>query len=219
MSEYPLTVRPLSREEGGGYLVEFPDLPGCMSDGETVEEAIRNGEEAKRDWIAAMKEAGRTIPAPSAKSAASHSGKWQLRTPTSLHRRLADRAREEGVSLNMLAVTLLAEGLGEREAHSRILWHLAENAPRLAGNSPERSKTSSARIGTNARFVEEVLKSNSPRALRPAEIRLAIQRDKGVELALTSIRHALGQLKQRHTAEVVGDGNSWRHHDAKSGEN
>jgi len=52
--EYPLAVRPLSTEDGGGYLVEFPDLPGCMSDGETVEEAIRNGAEAVRDWIAAI---------------------------------------------------------------------------------------------------------------------------------------------------------------------
>ena len=64
--EYPLAVRPLSTEDGGGYLVEFPDLPGCMSDGETVEEAIRNGAEAVRDWIAAMKGARRLIPKPSA---------------------------------------------------------------------------------------------------------------------------------------------------------
>jgi antitoxin HicB len=34
--EYPFTIRHLSKEEGGGYLIEFPDLPGCMSDGETI---------------------------------------------------------------------------------------------------------------------------------------------------------------------------------------
>lgn len=44
------------------------------------------------------------------------SGKWQLCAPKSLHRRLAEGARREGVSLNTLAVTLLAEGLGERSA-------------------------------------------------------------------------------------------------------
>ena len=33
---YQFTVRPLSKEEGGGYLVEYPDIPGCMSDGETI---------------------------------------------------------------------------------------------------------------------------------------------------------------------------------------
>jgi predicted RNase H-like HicB family nuclease len=63
--EYRFTVRPLTEDEGGGYLIEFPDLPGCMSDGETIEEAIANGEDAQRGWMAAMKEAGRPIPPPS----------------------------------------------------------------------------------------------------------------------------------------------------------
>jgi antitoxin HicB len=39
--DYPFRVRPLTDEEGGGYLIAFPDLPGCLSDGETIEEAIR----------------------------------------------------------------------------------------------------------------------------------------------------------------------------------
>jgi antitoxin HicB len=52
--EYRFTIRPLTQEEGGGYLTEFPDLPGCMSDGETIDEALANGAEAKHDWIAAM---------------------------------------------------------------------------------------------------------------------------------------------------------------------
>jgi predicted RNase H-like HicB family nuclease len=64
-TEYRFTIRPLTEEEGGGYLIEFPDLPGCMSDRETIEEAIADGEDAKRCWIAAMKEAGRLIPPPS----------------------------------------------------------------------------------------------------------------------------------------------------------
>jgi antitoxin HicB len=40
-TEYAFTIRPLTAEEGGGYLIEYPDLLGCMSDGETVEEAIK----------------------------------------------------------------------------------------------------------------------------------------------------------------------------------
>ena len=112
--EYPFSVRPLSEHEGGGYLIEFPDLPGCMSDGETVEEAIENGRDALRCWVHAMQEAGRPIPHPT--SATSYSGKWQMRVPKTLHRRLAERARAEGVSLNTLAVTLIAEGIGRREA-------------------------------------------------------------------------------------------------------
>jgi antitoxin HicB len=116
-TEYRFTIRPLTEDEGSGYLIEFPDLPGCMSDAETIEDAIANGEDAKRSWIAAMKDAGRPIPAPSVEPVEGYSGKWQLRAPKSLHRKLADRAKREGVSLNTLAVTLLAEGLGERSAH------------------------------------------------------------------------------------------------------
>ena len=112
--EYRFTVRPLTAEEGGGYLIEFPDLPGCMSDGETIEEAIANGAEAKRDWIAAMTEAGRPVPPPGGDPAEGYSGKWVLRTPKSLHRTLAERARQEGVSLNALAVAMLAQALGQR---------------------------------------------------------------------------------------------------------
>jgi antitoxin HicB len=78
----------------------------------SVDEAIANGEDAKRCWIAAMTEAGRPIRPPSVEPVEGCSGKWQLRAPRSLHRRLAEHAKCEGVSLNTLAVTLLAEGFG-----------------------------------------------------------------------------------------------------------
>jgi hypothetical protein len=74
---------------------------------------------------------------------------------------------------------------------------------RASGRRPQR--------GTNARLVEEVLQSMAPRAVRPAEIRAALQRDKGVAMAFTSIRHALGQLEARQTAEQVGNSKTWRH--------
>jgi antitoxin HicB len=62
---YQVSIRRLAQDEGGGRLVEYPDLPGCMSAGETIEEAVANAEDAKRCWIMAMKEAGRPIPRPS----------------------------------------------------------------------------------------------------------------------------------------------------------
>jgi antitoxin HicB len=117
-TDYRFTVRPLSAEDGGGYLIEYPDLPGCISDGETIEDAIASGRDAKDAWIAAMREAGRPVPPPGADAAEGYSGKWQLRTPKSLHRDLAERARREGVSLNALAVALLARGLGEQRGQS-----------------------------------------------------------------------------------------------------
>ena len=88
----------------------------------------------------------------------------------------------------------------------------AARAPQRAGRAPGKRP----RRGTNARLVEEVLQSNAPRALRPAEIRSALQRDKGTAMAFTSIRHALGQLEGRHTAEQVADSKTWRYRGAAS---
>lgn len=117
LDRYPFLVRPLSREEGGGYLVEFPDLPGVMSDGETPEEAIRNARDALKAALLTMKKFGDAIPRPS--SHTSVSGQWRQRVPRSLHARLVTRAKQEGVSLNTLVTALIAEGLGKREAPRR----------------------------------------------------------------------------------------------------
>lgn len=108
--DYPFTIRHLSKEDGGGYLIEFPDLPGCMSDGETIEEAIMNGKDAVICWIKAAKEAGRSIPQPG--ELENQSGKWVQRVPKSIHLRLVEKSKVEGVSLNTLVIAILAEALG-----------------------------------------------------------------------------------------------------------
>jgi antitoxin HicB len=113
---YPFTVRPLSEEEGSGFLLEFPDLPGCMTDGETLEEALANSREAIESWIAAAKENGDPVPPPGTfTNPQNYSGKLVQRMPKSLHMRLAQRARQEGVSLNQLILSMIAEGLGHRD--------------------------------------------------------------------------------------------------------
>lgn len=63
--EYPIVVEPLSREDGGGFAAIVPDLPGCMSDGETPEQAISNVRDAIAAWIEAARDMGRDIPRPS----------------------------------------------------------------------------------------------------------------------------------------------------------
>ena len=63
--DYPHEIRPLSREEGGGYLITFPDLPGCMSDGDTPEEVLENGKDAFQCWITAAEMEKAPIPRPS----------------------------------------------------------------------------------------------------------------------------------------------------------
>ncbi len=111
---YPALIRPLSEDEGGGWLVEYPDLPGCMSDGETPEEALKHGKEAVAGWIKLAREMGRSIPKPGSGIGADsrYSGKWLQRVPKSLHRKLVEGAKREGVSLNTLCLTILAEGVG-----------------------------------------------------------------------------------------------------------
>jgi antitoxin HicB len=62
---YPVVITPLSPEDGGGFAASVPDLPGCMSDGETPEEALHNVLDAIDSWIEMAEELGHTIPDPS----------------------------------------------------------------------------------------------------------------------------------------------------------
>ena len=110
LDRYQFTVRPLSKEEGGGYLVEYPDVPGCMSDGETVEEAITNGREALRDSIDVFLESGRRLPKPSVEAA-----QWRQRLPRTLYSKLTKQAESEGVSINSLVTAIIAEAIGVRQ--------------------------------------------------------------------------------------------------------
>lgn len=112
MLKYPAVVRELNDDEGGGFLAEVPDLPGCKADGETAEQAIANVSGAIEEWIETAKELERSIPEPS--SVDRYSGKWVQRVPKSLHAKLVFEAKREGVSLNALTTTFLAEGLGKR---------------------------------------------------------------------------------------------------------
>lgn len=67
--EYPVVIAPLAAEDGGGFSAFVPDLPGCMSDGDTPEEAIANVQDAIASWIEAATDLGRSIPRPSRKLA------------------------------------------------------------------------------------------------------------------------------------------------------
>ena len=119
---YAHTISPLSDEDGGGYLITFPDLPGCMSDGETEAEAVANGRDAFIAVVSALADLGRDIPAPSFSpndvAAPGASGKFVASVPKSIHAKLTSRAKAEGVSLNTLVLTLIAEGLGRRESRA-----------------------------------------------------------------------------------------------------
>ncbi len=108
---YPFTIRPLSESDGGGFAIEYSDLPGCIADGETPEEALQNGADAVKAYLLNCMKHGDSVPKPGAAS-----GQWRQRVPRSLHSRLVARARQEGVSLNTLVTAMIAEGLGQRKA-------------------------------------------------------------------------------------------------------
>ncbi len=110
--DYPFEIRRLSTAEGGGFLIAFPDLSECLSGGETVEEAIANGHHALLATIAALKANGLPVPAPNSGGVAS--GKFVARVPKTILAQLATRAKAEGVSLNTLMLTFIAEGLGRK---------------------------------------------------------------------------------------------------------
>jgi antitoxin HicB len=102
--DYPVTVYP---DAEGGFVAEIKDLPGCMTQAETIEELMGNINEARELWIETVYESGkRDIPLPATEQ--DYSGKFVLRVPKSLHRRLAQQAEQEGISLNQYAVSLLS---------------------------------------------------------------------------------------------------------------
>lgn len=117
LADYPFEVRPLSADEGGGYLISFTDFAECLSDGQTVDEAIVNGRDALKATIAALKSRKMAVPAPNSGGVAS--GKFVARVPKTVHAQLATRARAEGVSLNALVLTFIAQGLGRQEGRGK----------------------------------------------------------------------------------------------------
>ena len=91
----------------GGYVVSFPDLPGCITCGETTETAIANAQDAKQAWLEAAIEDGVTINEP--EDLQDYSGQFKLRIPKSLHKALAIRSKEEGISMNQYCLYLLSQ--------------------------------------------------------------------------------------------------------------
>jgi len=104
--DYPMTIRKMHEEEGSGWVVEFPDIPDCIGTGTRIEEAVECAHAALESWLTAAREFKLKVPA----------GRFVQRVPKSLHAELIARAKKEGVSLNTLVLTLIAQGLGRKLA-------------------------------------------------------------------------------------------------------
>lgn len=93
-------------EEKTGYFASITDLPGCIAEGETMDEALSNLEVARTLWIETAYSFDDVIPLPTSDN--KYSGKFLLRVPPYLHQKLAESAQREGVSLNQYLVCLLS---------------------------------------------------------------------------------------------------------------
>ena len=92
-----LLRRPWSRlfvPDDGVIAASVPELPGCFAEGSTMAEAVSNLDDALALWLSAAIETGATIPQPGGEAEPeSYSGRFSLRLPRSLHRRLARAPR------------------------------------------------------------------------------------------------------------------------------
>lgn len=101
-------VEVVEDKEEGGYALSCPELKGCITCADTIEEGFRMIEDAKKCWFAACIKEGISIPEPN--SIENYSGQFKLRIPKSLHKALAERSRSEGISMNQYCMYLLSNG-------------------------------------------------------------------------------------------------------------
>ena len=103
----PYKMEIIADIEEGGFVASFPELPGCITCGETIEKAAENAVDAKRTWLEAAVEGNIEIKEPIEQT--SYSGQFKLRLPKTLHRMLAEKAKEEGISMNQYCIYLLSK--------------------------------------------------------------------------------------------------------------
>jgi antitoxin HicB len=125
--------------EEGGFSAEVLELPGCVSQGETAEEAYENLEDAMAGWLAASLAHNRPIPEPVGEK--EFSGNFPLRMSTELHRAAARRAGYEGVSLNQWIMRAIAERVTGEDLADKICDRLAG---RLEGGAASQRRSLSA---------------------------------------------------------------------------
>lgn len=118
---YPILIYPA---EEGGYVAEIEELAGCITQGETLEEVLDRINNARQLWIEQSYEDGLEIPLP--RTEEEYSGKFMVRIPKYLHRRSAEKARRENVSLNQYVESVLSAGVATQNVIDGIKTRLDE---------------------------------------------------------------------------------------------
>ena len=105
---YRLEIVPDTVE--GGYGARYPELPGCITCADSLEEVVMNAEDAKRAWLEAALKDKVEIPEPEQDdSVLEYSGQFKIRMPKSLHKSLSVHAKQEGISMNQYCIYLLSK--------------------------------------------------------------------------------------------------------------
>lgn len=94
-------------EAEGGYVLSIPDLKGCLTCADRLEQGMEMLEDAKEQWFIAAMESGYKIPEPNVLEG--YSGQFKLRLPKSLHKELAEKSKHEGISMNQYCLYLLSK--------------------------------------------------------------------------------------------------------------
>ena len=111
----PYRMEIIPDTDEGGFTVSFPDLPGCLTCAETLDEIVGNAIDAKKAWLQAALEDGISIQEPA--DIDSYSGQFKLRMPKSLHRSLSLNAKKEGISMNQYCIYLLTKNDAEQKTN------------------------------------------------------------------------------------------------------
>lgn len=112
-------ARVLTPDDSGGYVAEVLELPGCISEGDTPDQAIENLEDAMRGWLAVSLERGDHIPAPL--ESGEHNGRILLRVPRWVHKQCVRLAEIDEVSLNQWILEAIGERIGAEGFARRLL--------------------------------------------------------------------------------------------------
>jgi antitoxin HicB len=94
-------------EAESGYVLSIPDLKGCLTCAEKLDQGMIMLEDAKKQWFIAAMESGYEIPEPNVLE--NYSGQFKLRLPKSLHKELAEKSKQEGISMNQYCLYLLSK--------------------------------------------------------------------------------------------------------------
>lgn len=128
--EYRFKAYQIKTDKGYEWGVDFPDVEGVRGAGDTIEEAIKNGQDNLEMHLKFMKESGQAIPEPMLEpDIDEYSGKLVLRLSKYNHKKLTEVAEKQGVSLNALLNEMISEGLSKREsklATSQIIDELRD---------------------------------------------------------------------------------------------